>query len=346
MSLTVLVRRLVRVAGCALAIGMPVLLSAGDGARATFDVRDYGASGRKADNARTAIQKAIDACAAAGGGTVYFPPGDYSSGTIHLRSHVRLLVDAGATIFSIKEKGEFDKEALIFADGADHITIEGGGTIDGQAEYEWRPDDIEDDFIRPNKELMLSLGKPINRSFPKPNQYGKLVLLLRCTDVRIAGLSFVNSPSWTIHPYACERMVIDGVHIRSSLAEGVWADGIDALAFRQVRNLRLRDVEVAWGEPASAAWRSALSLEDVAGLSIDGFSGRQAAGADQAAAVVLDNVADAVVRDCRAPAGTGTFLRIAGTGTRGLVLHDNDLTRARVRWAAGPEVPKGAVRER
>jgi len=193
MSLTVRVRRLARVVGLALAIGLPALLSAVDGARATFNVRDYGASGRKADNARAAIQKAIDACATAGGGTVYFPPGDYSSGTIHLRSHVRLLVDAGATLFSIKEKGEFDKEALIFADGADHITLEGGGTIDGQAEYEWCPDDIEDDFIRPNKELMLSLGKSITRSFPKPNQYGKLVLLLRCKDVRIAGLSALRS---------------------------------------------------------------------------------------------------------------------------------------------------------
>jgi hypothetical protein len=41
-----------------------------------------------------------------------------------------------------------------------------GTRPDGEAEYEWRPDDIEDDFIRPNKELMLSLGKPITRSFP------------------------------------------------------------------------------------------------------------------------------------------------------------------------------------
>jgi polygalacturonase len=201
-----------------------------------FNVRAFGASGRKADPARTPIQKAIDACAAAGGGTVYFPPGDYSSGTIRLRSHVRLLVEGGATLFSIKDKAEFEKEeALIFADGADNITIEGRGTIDGQAEYEWRPDDIEDDFIRPNKELMLSLSKSINRSFPRTNQIGKLVLLLRCKNVRIAGLTFLRSPAWTISPYACEHLVIDGVCIRSSLAEGVWADGIDPDGCKDVR---------------------------------------------------------------------------------------------------------------
>ncbi|MGE5360249.1 MAG: glycosyl hydrolase family 28-related protein, partial [Bacteroidales bacterium] len=138
-----------------------------------FNVRDYGATGRKADNAQPAIQRAVEACAAAGGGTVYFPPGDYPSGTIHLKSHVRLYIDGGATIFSIKEKAAFDKDALIFADGAEQIAIEGRGTIDGQAEYEWRQDDHEDDFIRPNKELMIALGKPFVRSFPRQNQYGK-----------------------------------------------------------------------------------------------------------------------------------------------------------------------------
>src|SRR5437016_2646188 len=53
-----------------------------------FNVKDFGASGRKEDNAQGAIQKAIDACAQAGGGMVYVPPGSYTSGTIHLRSHV------------------------------------------------------------------------------------------------------------------------------------------------------------------------------------------------------------------------------------------------------------------
>jgi hypothetical protein len=53
--------------------------------------------------------------------------------------------------------------------------------------------------------------------------------------VRIAGVSFVHSPSWTIHPVACERLVIDGVDIYSSLKEAVWADGIDPDGCRDVR---------------------------------------------------------------------------------------------------------------
>jgi polygalacturonase len=69
-----------------------------------FNVREYGASGEKAQNAQPAIQKAIDACAQAGGGMVYLPPGEYTSGTLHLRSHVRVHVEAGATLFASKDK--------------------------------------------------------------------------------------------------------------------------------------------------------------------------------------------------------------------------------------------------
>src|SRR5256714_15148890 len=81
-----------------------------------FNVKDYGATGKKPDNARTAIQKAIDACAKAGGGVVYLPPGEYTSGTIHLRSHVRFWIEAGATLFSAQEDAAFDTDGLLFGE--------------------------------------------------------------------------------------------------------------------------------------------------------------------------------------------------------------------------------------
>lgn len=201
-----------------------------------FNVRDYGATGEKSQNARQAIQKAIEACAAAGGGLVYFPPGDYSTGTIHLRSHVRIFIEAGATVYSIKDKSAFDRDALFYGEDLVNITLEGRGVVDGQAGYEWRDKgDFHDDFIYPNQLEMEKIGRPLVRSFPRNDQYGKLVLLLRCRDVLIRGLSFIDSPSWTIHPYGSERLTIDGVYIRSSLKEGVWADGIDPDGCRDVR---------------------------------------------------------------------------------------------------------------
>lgn len=198
-------------------------------------MRDFGATGQKAQDAQTAIQAAIDACAAAGGGMVYVPPGAYTTGTLHLRSHLRLFVEAGATIFSSKNPDAFDKRGLFYGEDVEHLTIEGRGTIHGQAEYEWRLSDHDDRYILPNQRRMEALGKPLMRAFPTKNSIGNLVLLLRCTDVLIQGLSFIDSPSWTMHLYGCERLVIDGVYIRTSRKAGVWADGIDPDGCKDVR---------------------------------------------------------------------------------------------------------------
>jgi len=524
----------VGLAFCMFAAALPVNAFAQGGSKRVFNVKDFGASGRKSENSQAAIQRAIDSCARSGGGMVYFPPGDYTSGTIHLRSHIRLSVDAGATIYSIKEKNAFDKDALIYGEDLENITLEGRGTIDGEGEYEWRLNDIEDDFIRPNQELMEALGKPLVRSFPKKNQYGKLILLLRCKDVRITGLSLVRSPSWTIHPYGCERMVIDGVYIRSSLRDGVWADGIDpdgckdlrisnctietgddaivfysmnwfgpalpcenititncrlsssssalkfcdgnmncvrnvtvdncvitnsnrgiafmvfdggyvsdvvisnltieckrrdwfwwgdgdpfhfnikrrsevhrnwkgeneppagairnvlitnviahgqgssvinghpqswldgitfenvklflsadtaaaydkavhVLEFQMVKNLRLRNVEVFWEKPELAKWESALSIEDVDGLEVDGFSGKQAHPGSENAAVVLNRVRGATIRESQAQIGTGTFLRISGRTSSDILFVGNDLREAKVPYRLDDDVRKGEI---
>ncbi len=492
-----------------------------------FNVRDFGATGVKDDLAQEAIQKAVDACAEAGGGTVVFPPGDYTSGTIHLRSRVRLYLEGGATLYSLHDKSRFDKEALLYGEDLVGVTIEGRGVIDGGGAYDRRlKGGHEDDFIRPNQLEMEALGLPLTRSFPKPDRFGKLLLLVRCTDVRVAGLSFLDSPSWTMHPVQCERLVIDGVYIRTSLLDGVWADGIDpdgckdvrisnctietgddalvfysmdwfgparpceditvtncrlssassaikfcdgniagirnvtidncvitksnrgvafmtfdggavenvvlsnltietvrhewfwwgdgepfhfnvkkrsevhagwppekdrpagairnikiqnviatgmgssvcnghpdswldgvsfenvkltvahdpgapydkavhGLVFKQARNLRLRDVEIAWEGPPSEKWRSALALDEVQGLVLDGVAAVQAPGADQAPAVLLDQVDFAVVRNCRAAEGTGTFLLLSGEGTRDILLERNDFRRARLPYAFG-----------
>jgi hypothetical protein len=509
------------------------------GNKAVFDVKDYGATGRKTDDARAAIQKAIDACATAGGGKVYLPAGEYTAGTIHLRSHVRLYIESGATLYASKDAKTFDKGALLYGEDLENITIEGRGTIDGQSEYEWRLDDLDDAYIRENKLLMQALGKPLMRSFPKnfPKQtiYPRMVLLIRCKDVRIAGLSFLHSPSWTINPYACERLVIDGVYIQSSLKEGVWADGIDpdgckdvritnstietgddaivfyssniygpalpcenitvsncrlssassalkfcdgnmncirkvtvdncvitgsnrgiafmvfdggyvsdvvlsnltieclrhdwfwwgdgdpihfnikrrseingqapkeneppagsirnvlirnviargkgsclinghpdswlegislenvrlflsndpasllekavhAIEFRWAKALKLKDVEVIWDEPGSEKWESALYFQDVQGLELDGFVGRQAKLETEMPAVVLNQVEDAIIRDSKARQGTSVFLRIMGDKSRGIYLLGNDFRQAKVPYRIDGDVRSEVIK--
>ncbi len=246
--------------------------AAGLAAQPVFNVKDYGATGRKQDNARPRIQAAIDACGRAGGGTVYVPPGDYTSGQLHLRSGVRLYVEAGATLFASLEGKEFDappKSALLYGEDLHDIAIEGRGLIDGQASYEWHLNDFTDYYIRPNQLLMEAAGKPLLRSFPtgfrKETVYPRLVLLLRCQDVRISGLKFVRSRSWTINPYACKRLVIDGVYISSSQKDGVWADGIDPDGCQDVR---ISNSTVETGDDAlvfysASIWGPALPVENV-----------------------------------------------------------------------------------
>jgi polygalacturonase len=70
---------------------------------ADFDVRKYGAvgDGRTFDTA--AVQKAIDACGLAGGGTVRIPPGTYRCQPLNLRSHTTLDLAKGATLLASDE---------------------------------------------------------------------------------------------------------------------------------------------------------------------------------------------------------------------------------------------------
>ena len=62
----------------------------------TFNVRHFGAVGDGTANDAPAINKAIDACNAAGGGTVFVPSGMYTTGSVHLKSNVTLALDKGA----------------------------------------------------------------------------------------------------------------------------------------------------------------------------------------------------------------------------------------------------------
>ncbi len=211
-------------------------------AQPVFNVKDYGASGHKQDDARPAIQRAIDECGKAHGGTVYLPPGEYTSGQLHLRSGVRVYIEAGATLYASLDGSQFDpnpKPALFYGEDLHDIAIEGRGAVDGQASYFRKANDFTDYYILSNQRLMEATGKPLLRSFPtgfgKETIYPRLVLLLRCTDVRIAGLKFMRSRSWTINPYACKRLTIDGVYITSSQRDGVWADGIDPDGCQDVR---------------------------------------------------------------------------------------------------------------
>jgi len=136
----------------ALAILLGVGLRTPARAMTNIDVRSAGAIGDGHAIDTPAIQKAVDACAGAGGGRVLFPPGQYISGTIRLRSGVALQLEPGARItgttnlelYSQPHPPEFMPEArwgkwhraLIVGENVDDIGITGPGVIDGNKVFD------------------------------------------------------------------------------------------------------------------------------------------------------------------------------------------------------------------
>src|SRR5581483_10908421 len=120
----------------------------------SFDVKTFGAKGDGTTADTAAINKAIEAASAAGGGTVEFPAGNYLSFSIRLKSHVALHLESGATIIAADtpeggangydpaEPNEWDKyqdfghshfhNSLIWGDGIEDVAITGPGRIWGK----------------------------------------------------------------------------------------------------------------------------------------------------------------------------------------------------------------------
>ena len=86
----------------------------------SFDVRTIGAAGDGKALDTAAINKAIEAASAAGGGTVMFPAGNYLCYSIHLKSDVSLYLDSGATIIAADAPaqgagGGFEVSGVLFS---------------------------------------------------------------------------------------------------------------------------------------------------------------------------------------------------------------------------------------
>ena len=109
-----------------------------------FNVRDFGATGDGRIKDTAAIQKALDACAAAGGGTVVVPEGVYLMGSIVLGSNTTLKLESRTSLVGspdiadyplvrVRWEGEFadGHRALISAEKVDHVALVGPGAIFG-----------------------------------------------------------------------------------------------------------------------------------------------------------------------------------------------------------------------
>ncbi len=112
-----------------------------------FDVRTHGAAGDGRTDDTAAINRAVAACAAAGGGQVRLAPGAYRSGTVALADGVVLYLDAGARLIGTDDLDAYRAysapagtpeaggskwhRALVLADGVRDAGVAGPGVIDG-----------------------------------------------------------------------------------------------------------------------------------------------------------------------------------------------------------------------
>jgi polygalacturonase len=197
--------------GSVVAVAAPLLLTRpalGSAPQTRFSVRVHGAKGDGKVNDTRAIQAAIDGAGRAGG-TVYFPPGDYVSGTLRLRSRVTVELGAGATLIASRDDGDFDpveepvhdsfsdaetrdfRFALLQGRGLTGVGILGPGRIDGNR---------------------------ASRRGPKP------IALRECRDVRLRDLTILNAGNYNVSLLGCNGVDIRGVTVRNGYSDGITPD--------------------------------------------------------------------------------------------------------------------------
>jgi polygalacturonase len=179
-------------------------------AKPALNVRDFGAKGDGLTKDTAALQKALDACATAGGGTVDVPEGIYLTGSLVLGANTTLQLAAHASLVgsadiadyplvNIRWEGEFREghRALICAENAANLTITGAGSV---------------------------FGPPSALSRLRNPRGPALIELTGCTNAVLENFTTQYQQLWSIHLLFCKDFTARGLTVRSVGANG---DGFD-----------------------------------------------------------------------------------------------------------------------
>lgn len=197
-----------------------------------MEVTKFGAA--PGGNSRAAIQRAIDECAARGGGMVRIPPGRFVTGTLRLKSGVALWLDHGAVLAGSSNPRDYEQRrpadrvppdgwasALILAEGAERCGLLGYGAVTGGG------------FEKPREP-----GKPREPFRPR------LISFEHCREIRVEGLALRDADRWTLHFYDCDSVQARALHIRAGYAfyntDGIDVDGS--------RNVVISDCDILAGD--------------------------------------------------------------------------------------------------
>jgi len=167
----------------------------------TCDVRAFGAKGDGVTKDTAAIQKAIDTC-----DVVVLSGGTFLSAPIVLRSNRTLEVKAGATLLGSPNMGDYPKvtfarqvtvQPLVSSLNAEHVTITGGGTIDGNGHVWW-------EYVQGVKDAGV-----LGNDHPRPMG----LVFDHSKHVRVENITVQNAGFWQVVPYYSDDLVFRNMTI-------------------------------------------------------------------------------------------------------------------------------------
>lgn len=183
-----------------------------DGGAHIYNIRKYGAKGDGKTLDTAAVQRAVNACHADGGGTVLVPEGTFLIGTVELKSNVTLHIVAAGTLLGSAHGADYHAVdtiplfgdstledgnwALLYAVNAKNVTVEGPGTINGQGAQ----------FHSPARGELAPSGL---RSHQRPYH----LLFYRCENLRVRDIDLINSAYHSVRVIESQRVHMDGIYI-------------------------------------------------------------------------------------------------------------------------------------
>jgi len=249
---------------------------------ATYKIADFGAVGDNQTPCKTAFDKAITTCSNNGGGTIQVPAGEYyMNGPLVFKSNVCINLQKGALLnFSTNENDYlpavlsrwegtevYNYSPLVYAYHVNNIAFTGQGTLNGNGSKKfstWKKKQKTDQQILrkmgrenvPVWQRVFGDGHRLRPSFFQP--FG-------CNNVRIEGITILDSPFWVIHPVFCNNVVVRGVTVDSYNANN---DGCDP---ESCTNVLIEDCTFNTGDDGIAiksgrdndAWRVGQPTENV-----------------------------------------------------------------------------------
>ncbi len=224
-----------------------------------FDITAFGANPAGNSLCTNAVNAAIEACVAAGGGTVLIPSGKFLTGPIELKSNIQLRLDAGARLvfnddpglYPIVESRWEGAEVpvfmpMIYGRGVRNVSVIGLDTLEGRGAPKAqgtlndrgianeqgardRRGTLDGQYATVGQGTLDGQGSAWwkafrNKQLPYPRP--RLISFEDCDNVSIENIACVNSPSWTIHPIRCSNVAIRGLHIKNP-SDSPNTDGIN-----------------------------------------------------------------------------------------------------------------------